>query len=121
MRFVRSSFLRYRFVRYKFRFVRCRYPQQTFCLSPRRLEDVFSVTIFHLARRFQDIFKTSLQDVFKTSWKSKNCYAEDVLKTSSRNVLETFSRSLQDQQMFAGTSLTVFGEAYFNFGELQVE
>ena len=33
-------------------------------------------------------------DVFKASWKTKNCYAEDVLKTSSRR--------LQDQQMFAG-------------------
>ena len=28
------------------------------------------------------------------SWKTKNCYAEDVLKTSSRR--------LEDQQMFAG-------------------
>ena len=34
------------------------------------------------------------QDVFKTSWKTKNCYAEDVLKTSSRR--------LEDQQMFCG-------------------
>ena len=36
------------------------------------------------SRRLQDVFKTSLQDVFKTSWKTQNCYAEDVLKTSSR-------------------------------------
>ena len=41
-------------------------------------------------------------DVFKASWKTKNCYAEDVLKTSSRHVLKTSSRRLQDQQMFAG-------------------
>ena len=27
-----------------------------------------------------------LQDVFKTSWKTKNCYAEDVLKKSSIHV-----------------------------------
>ena len=39
-----------------------------------------------LARCLQNVFKTSLQDVFKTSWKTQNCYAEDV----------------QDQQMFAG-------------------
>ena len=35
--------------------------------------------------RLQDV----LRDVFKTSWKTKNCYAEDVLKTSSRHVLKT--------------------------------
>ena len=34
------------------------------------------------------------EEVFKTSWKTKKCYAEDVLKTSSRR--------LEDQQMFAG-------------------
>ena len=49
----------------------------------------------------QDVFKTCLQDVFKTclqrnnfsssktSWKTKNCYAEDMLKTSSRHFLKT--------------------------------
>ena len=30
-----------------------------------------------------------LQDVFKTSWKTKNCYAGDVLKMASRYVLKT--------------------------------
>ena len=29
-----------------------------------------------------------MQDVLKTSWKTKNCYAEGVLKTSSRHVLK---------------------------------
>ena len=64
---------------------------------------LFSVTIFCLPRRLQDVLrdvlKTSwrrlkdiLRDVVKTSWKTKNCYAEDVLET----------RRLQDQQMFAG-------------------
>ena len=37
---------------------------------------VFKTPSRHLAR--------CLQDVFKTSWKTKNCYAEDMLKTSSR-------------------------------------
>ena len=32
----------------------------------------------------------------------KSCYAEDLLKTSSRYVLKTLSRLLEDQQMFAG-------------------
>ena len=57
-------------------------------MSSRRLKDVFSKTIFLFLRRFQDAFRTPLkrfcktssrrlQDVFKTSWKRKNCYAED--------------------------------------------
>ena len=53
------------------------------------------------SRRLQDVFKKYLQDVFKTSWKTKNCYAEGVLKTSSRHVLKTSSRRLEGQQMFA--------------------
>ena len=36
-------------------------------------------------RRLEDI----LQDVLKTSWKTKNCYAEDVLKTCLEDVLKT--------------------------------
>ena len=53
-------------------------------MSWRRLQHVFSVTILRLPRH--------LQDVFKTSWKTKNCYAEDMLKTSStclEDVLKT--------------------------------
>ena len=53
-------------------------------MPSRRLQYVFSVTIFRLPIRRQDVFKTFLQDVCKTSWKMKNCYAEDVLKTSCR-------------------------------------
>ena len=90
-------------------------------MSSRRLQDVFSVTIFRLprglqdvfktsckrsSRRLQDVFKTPLQDVFKTSWKTKNCYAEDVLKTSTRHVLKTSGRRLEDQQMFVGLVMT---------------
>ena len=51
------------------------------CWSWRRLQHVFSVTILRLPRR--------LEDVLKTSWKTKNCYAEDVLKMSWRHVLKT--------------------------------
>ena len=48
-----------------------------FCLSPirlqdmssRRLQDVFSVTIFRLPRRLQDDFKTSSRRICKTSSK----------------------------------------------------
>ena len=47
-------------------------------MSSRRLENVFSVTIFRL---------------------------EDVLKTFWRHVLKTSSRRLEDQQMFAGMPL----------------
>ena len=53
------------------------------------------------ARCLQDVF-ASVQDVLEKSWKTKNCYTEDVLKTSSRHVFKASSRRLEDQQMFAG-------------------
>ena len=91
LRWVRYRFVRYRFVRHRLRFVRYRYPQWTFCLFPRRLEDVFKIFL-------QDIYKTcfkpcsrSLQrnnfSSFKTSWRGlgstlKTCWRclQDVLK-----------------------------------------
>ena len=54
-----------------------------------RLEDVFSVTFFHLPRRLQDVFKGSSRRVFKTS-------SKDVFKTSSRRLQNVFARRLQD-------------------------
>ena len=63
-------------------------------MSSRRLEDMSSKSLQRnnflssktssrrLARCLQDVFAKRLQDVFKTSWKTKICYAEDVLKTS---------------------------------------
>ena len=39
-----------------------------------------------------------LQDFFKTSWKTKHCYAEDVLKTSWRHVLKTSWRHCGGKQ-----------------------
>ena len=38
--------------------------------SSRRLQHVFSVTIFRLPRRLQNVFARRLQDFFKTSWKT---------------------------------------------------
>ena len=49
------------------------------------LQDVFSVTSLRLPKCLEEI----LQDVLKTSRKTKNCYAEDVLKTPWRHVLKT--------------------------------
>ena len=119
---MKYSFLRYRFARYWIRFVSrpwldTNIPSKSFvCLqdvfkrssrhvfktSSRRLERKNFSSSKTSWRRLQDVFKTCLQDVFKTSWKTKTCYAEDVLKTSSRHVLKTFLRLLEDQQMFAG-------------------
>ena len=42
------------------------------------------------------VLKTSCKYVLKTSWKTKNCYAEDVLKTSWRHVLKTSWRRLEE-------------------------
>ena len=110
LRFARYRFVKCRFVRskiYTFRFVcfqdvlktSSRHVFKTsstyvFKTSSRHVfkEDVFSVTLFRLPRKTS--FARCLQDVFKTSRKTKNCYAEDALKMSSRH--------LEDQQMFAG-------------------
>ena len=64
-------------------------------MSSRRLEDVFSIIIFCLPRRLQDVFvirlpqasSRRLQDVFKTS-------SQDVFKTSSRRLQHLFARCL---------------------------
>ena len=106
LRFVKYRFVRYRFVRYWLRFVSRPWldtdiPSKHFVY----LEDVFSVTIFCLPRRLEDVFKTYLQDIFQTSWKTKTCYTEDMLKTSSRHVLKTSSTRLEYQQMFASVLL----------------
>ena len=131
-RFGKYGFVRYtfRFFRYKhaqqsFCFS-TRPPEDVFkaCLQNvfnKYLQDVFKTCV-------QDVFKTCVQDVLKrlqhynflsfktssrrlqdglgdfckTSWKTKNYYVEDVLKTSSRHILKTTWRRLEDQQMFAG-------------------
>ena len=54
-------------------------------ISWRRLQHTSSVTMFRLPRRLEDVLKISR----KTFWKTKNCYAEDVFKTSWRHVLKT--------------------------------
>ena len=78
------------------------------------LQDVLKTYIEDVLKIYlEDVLKTCLHGVFKTclqcknfsssktSWKTENCYAEGVLKTSSRHVLKTSSRLLEDQQMFA--------------------
>ena len=54
--------------------------------SPSKHLLVFSVTIFCLLRRLEDVLQIRLEDLLKTSWKTKNCYAEHVLKTSWRSL-----------------------------------
>ena len=61
------------------------------CWSSRRLDKTFSEDVLYL------------EHVLKTSWKTKNCYAEDVLvrrvlKTSWRYILKTSSRRLADKK-----------------------
>ena len=57
--------------------------------SWRRLEDVFSVTIFHLPRRLQDVFARSLP-------KTPSRRLQDIFKTSSQDVFKKFLRPFQD-------------------------
>ena len=64
---------------------------------------VFSVTIFRLLRRLEDVLQIRLEDLLKTSWKTKNCYAEHVLKTSWRHVLK---KSWRQTKCLLGISLS---------------
>ena len=64
------------------------FSQQTFVLqgmSWRRLQHVFSVTILRLPM---------------TSWKTKNCYVQDVSKTSWRHILKTSWRNYGDKTKY---------------------
>ena len=78
--------------------------------SWRHLEDVFAIHLPRMSSRrlqdvFQDVFKTSFKMssrrvcktscnyVFKTSWKTKKCYTEDVLKTPSRRLQYVFTKT----------------------------
>ena len=93
------------------------YRPATICWSSRRLKDVFktcltifSVTIFRLPRRLEDVLKTSWkcfedisQNVLKTSWRRlgrRNLlrwrHLQDVLKTSWRHLEDMSWRRLQD-------------------------
>ena len=82
------------------------------CLQ-RNYFSCYKTSSIYLQNILLDFFKTSsrylcemssrpLQDVLKTSLERKNCYTEDVLKTSSRHVLKASSRCFEDQQMFPG-------------------
>ena len=101
LRFARYRFITYRFVRYTFRFVRYIYPQKTFRLSPRRLEDVFKICLPDVFKHvfktcLPDVFKTCLQDVLKTSSTWQFFVFQDVFKTCSRRLRKTSSRHLED-------------------------
>ena len=77
------------------------------CL-PRHLQDIFK-TPSRLPRMFwkclQDVFKTSQKTKNCTSWKTKNCYAQDIFKISLRHALKMLSRCLVDHQTFGGLIL----------------
>ena len=59
---------------------------------PSRLEDVFSVTTFHLLRRLQDVLKTSSRHICKTP----STRLDEVLWDSKNATLKTSSRRFQD-------------------------
>ena len=72
-----------------------------------RLEDVFSLTIFHLQWGLQDIFKTCLQDVFFKAF-SRHFFntspsrrlQENVLQTRFEDILKPFGGGLGKQNTF---------------------
>ena len=62
---------------FHWKFCRNKSSRQTFV----GLEDVFKTC-------FEDVLQRRFEDILKTSWKTKNCYAEDVLKTCLEDVLK---------------------------------
>ena len=53
------------------------------------LQDILKMSWRHVLKTsWRHVFRR-LQGVSMKSWKTKNCYAKDVLKTSSRYVLKT--------------------------------
>ena len=69
------------------------------------LQHVFNVTIFYLSRRLED----TSQDILKTSWKTKNYYAEEVLKTCLEDILK---RSWRQTKCLLGIPL--FNKSIFD-------
>ena len=69
-------------------------PSKHLLTSSRRLQDMSWRCLQHILCVKIFVF----QDVLKTSWKTKNCYGENVFKISSKNVLKTSSRRLGDKQ-----------------------
>ena len=49
-------------------------------------------------RCLEDVLKTFCKEVLKTPWKIKNCYAEDIFKTSLKHIFKTSSRRLGDKK-----------------------
>ena len=73
-------------------------PQQTFLV----FQDVFKTSSRRVCKTscnyvfktcLQDVLQLCLQDVFKTSWKTKKCYTEDVLKTSPIRLQYVFTKT----------------------------
>ena len=125
LRFVKYRFVRYRFVRYWFRFVsrpcldtdipskQFVYLQDIFKTSSRLVFKVSSRHAFKISLRH--VFKTSSRRIYKTSWKMKNCYAEDVLKTSSRPTNICWVRKwLHLECLLSETSREVFNWKFSN-------
>ena len=63
------------------------------------------------SRRLQDL----LQDVFRTSWKTKNCYAEDVLKTNKclLGLLSTWTWMVKCDKSFVKVRIANFNTSNF--------
>ena len=95
--------------------------RHVFKRSWRRLQRNNFASFKTFSRRLCKTCLRRLEDALKTSWKTKNCYAEDVLKTSSRHNLKTSWRRLEDQQTFAGLILKATVKTDVLMGVFQVK
>ena len=82
-------------------------------MSSRRLENVFSFTIFPLPKISSSYLGRCLQDAFKTSWKSGNCNAENAFKTCFQDIFKicleiVFQMSWRRTKYLLGRKLNLF-------------
>ena len=70
------------------------------CWSWASLQNFFSVTIFRLPRRLEDVLKMSCKYVLKKSWRRLGRWKIVMLKTSWRHVLRTSWGHLGNKQNF---------------------
>ena len=98
-------------------------------MSSRCLEDFFSITNFRLWRRLKTSCEMSsrrLQDVLeknKTSWSKKSCYAEDVIRTSSRPATpkEHLKSILITWHILSSTDISIFQHKSANFAYQKIQ
>ena len=86
-------------------------------MSSKHLQCNNSLSWRHLAKMSWRLLEDILQTVLKKSWKTKNCYAENIFKMSWRHVLKTSWRHVLTtswRQIKCLLGISVSNESIFN-------